>query len=77
MPSERGGISGSILKPYTLSTITYLKNNFKDCIVIAGGGIYDIKTMEEYKKQGADHFSVSTLFFNPIKTFSFFSQIYF
>tara|TARA_B100001250_G_scaffold362162_1_gene340669 strand:- start:10 stop:702 length:693 start_codon:yes stop_codon:yes gene_type:complete len=77
LPSERGGISGIILKPYTLSTIKYIKNNFDDCIVIAGGGIYDIKTMQEYKKQGADHFSVSTLFFHPIKTFSFFSQIYF
>ena len=76
LPSERGGISGSILKPYTISSIKFIKNNFKDCVVIAGGGIYDIKTMEEYKKHGADHFSVSTLFFNPIKTFSFFSQIY-
>ena len=77
LPSDRGGISGTILKPYTISSINFIKNNFKDCVVIAGGGIYDIKTMEEYKKAGADHFSVSTLFFNPIKTFSFFSQIYF
>ena len=73
LPSDRGGISGTILKPYTISSINFIKNNFKDCVVIAGGGIYDIKTMEEYKKAGADHFSVSTLFFNPIKTFSFFS----
>ena len=77
LPSDRGGISGTKLKPYTLSTITYLKKNFNDCIVIAGGGIYDTKTMEEYKKAGADHFSVSTIFFYPFKTFSFFSNIYF
>jgi len=77
LPSERGGISGRVLKPYTLFIIAYLKNNFKDCSVIAGGGIYDIKTMEEYKKAGADHFSVSTIFFHPFKTFSFFSSIYF
>ena len=71
LPSERGGISGRVLKPYTLFIITYLKNNFKDCSIIAGGGIYDIKTMDEYKKAGADHFSVSTIFFHPFKTFSF------
>ena len=62
LPSEKGGISGSILKPYTLSTVSYLKSNFKDCTIIAGGGIYDTKTMEEYKKAGADHFSISTIF---------------
>ena len=33
--------------------------------------------MKEYKKAGADHFSVSTIFFYPFKTFSFFSDIYF
>ena len=33
--------------------------------------------IDEYKNSGANHFSVSTLFFNPFKTFSFFSSIYF
>ena len=77
LPSEKGGISGSILKPYTLSTVSYLKSNFKDCTIIAGGGIYDTKTMEEYNNAGADHFSISTLFFSPFKSFLFFSHLYF
>ena len=72
-----GGLSGKHLIPYTASTIRYLKHVYKDTIVIAGGGIYDLKTMEEYKEIGADHFSVSTIFFSPLKTFSFFSNILF
>ena len=76
-PSKKGGISGKILKPYTSSIITYLKNNFDDCVIIAGGGIYDIDTLKEYKKLGAHHFSISSIFFHPIKTFSFFNSIYF
>ena len=74
---KRGGISGEILKPYTISTIKYLKNNFPDAVIIAGGGIYDFKTLKEYERKGADHFSVSTIFFNPFKTAMFFSNIYF
>tara|TARA_Y100000591_G_scaffold145050_1_gene124589 strand:+ start:31 stop:723 length:693 start_codon:yes stop_codon:yes gene_type:complete len=77
LPSERGGISGKILKPYTSSIITYLHNNFDDCEIIAGGGIYDIETLKEYKKLGAHHFSLSTIFFNPLKTFLFFNSLYF
>ena len=77
LPSKRGGISGEILKPYTISTIKYLKNNFPDAVIIAGGGIYDFKTLKEYERKGADHFSVSTIFFNPFKTAMFFSNIYF
>ena len=77
LPSERGGISGKILKPYTSSIITYLHNNFDDCEIIAGGGIYDIDTLNEYKKLGAQHFSLSTIFFNPAKTFFFFNSLYF
>jgi len=77
LQSKKGGISGKILKPYTSSIITYLKNNFDDCIIIAGGGIYDIDTLKEYKNIGAHHFSLSSIFFHPIKTFSFFNNIYF
>ena len=77
LPTLYGGLSGKHLIPYTANTIRYLKYVYKDTIVIAGGGIYDIKTMEEYKKIGADHFSVSSIFFSPFKTFSFFSTILF
>jgi len=77
LPTLYGGLSGPALIPYTKHTIRYLRKCYKDTIIIAGGGIYDIKTMEEYKNYGADHFSVSSIFFSPFKTFSFFSTILF
>lgn len=77
LPSDRGGISGKVLKPYTSSIITYLKNNFNDCVIIAGGGIYDIETLKQYRELGAQHFSISSIFFNPLNTFHFFYNIYF
>ncbi len=72
LPSEFGGVSGKILIPYTNSLIQYIRNKYDDTIIIAGGGIYDYKTLNIYKELGANHFSVSTLFFNPFKTAFFF-----
>ena len=77
LPTLYGGLSGPALIPHTKHTIHYLRKFYKDAIIIAGGGIYDSKTMNEYKKCGANHFSVSTIFFYPFKTFSFFSTILF
>lgn len=77
LPSKYGGISGTILIPYTKNLIKYISKNYNDTTIIAGGGIYDLKILNEYKMCGANHFSLSTIFFNPLKTFSFFSNIYF
>lgn len=77
LPTKYGGLSGPLLKPYTKKNIQYIRKFYPDCIIIAGGGIRSIKDIYEYKNVGADHFSVSTLFFNPFKTFSFISSIYF
>lgn len=74
LSTEKGGISGSILKPYTKSTINYIKSQWKDTVVIAGGGIRTMKDVEEYRKIGADHFSVSSLCFNPIAFLKFYSE---
>ena len=65
LPTLYGGLSGPALIPYTKHTIRYLRKCYKDTVIIAGGGIYDIKTMEEYKNCGANHFSVSSIFFSP------------
>ena len=73
-PTEKGGISGKTITPYTKSTIKYIKNQWNDTIVIAGGGIRTMKDVEEYKKIGADHFSVSSLCFNPIAFLKFYSE---
>jgi len=77
LPTKYGGLSGPLLKPYTKKNIQYIRKFYTGCIIIAGGGIRSIKDIDEYKNSGANHFSVSTLFFHPFKTFSFFSSIYF
>jgi len=73
-PTEKGGISGKTITPYTKSTINYIKSQWKDTVVIAGGGIRTMKDVEEYRKVGADHFSVSSLCFNPISFLKFYSE---
>ena len=77
LPTKYGGLSGPLLKPYTQKNIQYIRKFYPKCIIIAGGGIRSIKDIDEYKNSGANHFSVSTLFFHPFKTFSFISSIYF
>ena len=74
LPTERGGLSGKMIKPYTKSTIRYIKNTWNDTVVIAGGGIRTMKDVEEYREVGADHFSVSSLCFNPIAFLKFYNE---
>ena len=74
LPTENGGLSGKKIKPYTKSTINYIKTMWNDTIIIAGGGIRTMKDIEEYKKAGADHFSVSSLCFNPIAFLKFYNE---
>lgn len=74
LPTEKGGLSGKLLKPYTKMTISYIKSNWNDTVVIAGGGIRTMKDVEEYQKAGADHFSVSSLCFNPIAFLNFYKE---
>ncbi len=50
LPTERGGLSGKMIKPHTISTIKYIKNTWKDTVIIAGGGIRTMKDVEEYRK---------------------------
>ena len=66
LPVKNGGLSGSSLIPYTSDKTKYIKQNLKDSIVIAGGGVNDISVAKNYNSMGADHFSASSVFFNPI-----------
>lgn len=70
-PTENGGLSGTILTPYTNKLVSYIQKNYKDTIIIAGGGIYDNKSLKEYESIGATHFSISTIFFHPTKVLPF------
>ena len=65
LPIPQGGLSGKSIKPYTNEKIEYIKNNLPNSTIIAGGGVTDIYDIFNYKSKGANHFSASTVFFNP------------
>lgn len=71
LPVKYGGLSGPSLIPYTSKLVKYIKKTYPDTVVIAGGGVRSVEQAEKYKKLGADHISVSTLFFNPILSWNF------
>jgi dihydroorotate dehydrogenase len=73
-PHLFGGLSGPLLIPFVEDKIQYIKNKYKDVEVIAGGGIQNITTLNYYKNLGADHFSVSSLCFNPFRFSWFYIQ---
>ena len=66
LPVPSGGLSGPSLIPITGMLVKYIKTK-KNVTVIAGGGIQNYHDVEYYKSLGADHFSISTLIFNPLK----------
>lgn len=67
VPVPEGGLSGQSVKPYTVQHIEYLRETYPDTELIAGGGITQPTDVVEYQSKGANHFSVSTGFFHPIK----------
>lgn len=69
LPIKEGGLSGRSLMKFNEKLIPYIKNNFQDTVVIAGGGIQNMEDLKFYKNLGADHFSISTVCFNPFKLF--------
>jgi len=74
IPVPEGGLSGKSIIPYTNEKVNYIKSKYKDSTVIAGGGITEWNDVVNYRKKGADHFSVSTNFFNPIKSINLYYQ---
>ena len=74
IPVPEGGLSGKSIIPYTNEKIKFIKKNYNDTIVISGGGITEWKDVVNYNNIGADHFSVSTNFFNPIKSISLYYE---
>ena len=65
-PTPNGGLSGQTLIPYVCKLTSHIKTKYPDTEVISGGGIRYYDTLNIYKIYGADHYSVSTLLFNPI-----------
>ena len=52
----------------------YISENYKDTVIIAGGGIQSSEDIRTYKNNGANYFSISTLLFNPYKFAKFYFQ---
>ena len=67
LPTEKGGLSGKIIVPYTMRLIDYIKNKHSHVTVIAGGGVYSKQDAENYKSAGADHISLGSVSFTPWK----------
>ena len=73
LPVNDGGLSGPSLIPYTWNLTKTIKQKYSDAIVISGGGIQNIETMKLYESIGADHFSISSVCFNPFRFLSLYT----
>ena len=63
-----GGLSGRVLRPYTLELIRLVRENWGDAVtIIAGGGVSDFGAVYEYLNEGANHVSLGSVCFNPFK----------
>ena len=68
LPVARGGLSGRVLRPYTLELIRLVRENWgSDIEIIAGGGVNDFGGAYEYLNEGANHVSLGSVCFNPFK----------
>ena len=71
--TPKGALSGRQLIDNNLDSIYHLKRFRPRTKVIAGGGIYNLDTLKLYASVGADHFSLSTVLFNPYATYKIIS----
>lgn len=68
LKTQKGGLSGPMLRPYTNNLIQIIREKYGESVtIIAGGGVRSKKDAENYLKNGADYVSVSTLLFNPFR----------
>ena len=66
LPTKYGGLSGISIQEYSFKLIKEIKNKYPDVEIIGGGGITTMSDIDKYKKYGANHYSISSLMFNPI-----------
>lgn len=67
IPIDQGGLSGKEIVPHTIRLLKYIKKNYPEVEVIAGGGITSKEDVEHYRDYGADHFSLGSVCFTPWK----------
>lgn len=64
IPTARGGVSGRRLFQANLPIVARMAQRYPGRI-IAGGGIYDAKSLEAYRHAGATRFSLATVWLTP------------
>jgi len=75
LPIANGGLSGPSLQPYTSRLVAYISKSYPDCQIIAGGGIQNIKDIDNYRQKNVIGYSISTILFNPWKTYLLFDSL--
>jgi len=65
--TPHGGLSGPSLRPHTTRLVSYIRKKYPESIIIAGGGVKTIDDVKYYHGIGADHVSISTVWFQPWK----------
>ena len=65
---DAGGISGPVLRAFTMELIEVTRKEWgNDITIIAGGGVMDLGAVMEYLGAGANHISFGSVCFNPFK----------
>ena len=68
LPTPKGGLSGPVLRPYTLELIRMVRETWGEAVeIIAGGGVRGIGCVYEYMNEGADHVALGSVCFNWFK----------
>ncbi len=74
-PCSKGGLSGVVIKRLYFKLIKRAKESFGESIeIIAGGGIQSIYDIVDYRDIGVNYYSISSLFFHPMKFIKFFND---
>ena len=69
LPVLRGGLSGEVLRSYVLNQLEFIRTEWGDSLeLIAGGGIDSFGVASDYLAAGANHLSLGSICFNPLKT---------
>ena len=67
VPTAKGGLSGKIIVKHTMRILEYIKSTHPHVTVIAGGGVTDNASANRYIDAGADHISIGSVCFTPLK----------
>ena len=78
LPHKRGGLSGKSIIPYTKRLINLVRTDFKsiNIEIIAGGGVTTKQDIIEYLDEGANHISIGSGWFRPLKMRKLLKDVY-